>query len=125
MKRVTKITMLACIVSGYVALQPFAGRTASAQQSAAPAATSKSETIPADAPFLNPALPTDQRVNDLISRMTLEEKCSQLVNQSRAIPRLKVPGYDWWSEALHGVANNGTATVFPEPVGLAATFDPD
>jgi beta-glucosidase len=55
--------------------------------------------------------------------MTLEEKASQLVNQARAIPRLQVPAYDWWSEALHGVANAGTATVFPEPIGLAATFD--
>src|SRR5690349_13981563 len=74
-------------------------------------------------PYLNPSLPTAQRVDDLISRMTLEEKASQLVNQARAIPRLQVPAYDWWSEALHGVANAGTATVFPEPVGLAATFD--
>ena len=73
-------------------------------------------------PYLNPALPTDQRVADLISRMTLEEKASQLVNQARAIPRLQVPAYDWWSESLHGVAVNGT-TEFPEPVGLAATFD--
>ena len=55
--------------------------------------------------------------------MTLEEKASQLVNQARATPRLQVPAYDWWSEALHGVANAGTATVFPEPIGLAATFD--
>ena len=67
--------------------------------------------------------PTDVRVNDLISRMTLEEKASQLVNQARAIPRLQVPAYDWWSEALHGVANAGIATVFPEPIGLGATFD--
>jgi beta-glucosidase len=55
--------------------------------------------------------------------MTLEEKASQLVNQSRAIPRLNIPEYDWWSEALHGVARAGIATVFPEPIGLAATFD--
>ena len=74
-------------------------------------------------PYLNPALPTNQRVDDLVARMTLEEKASQLVNQARAIPRLQVPAYDWWSEALHGVANAGTATVFPEPIGLAATFD--
>src|SRR5690349_489338 len=67
--------------------------------------------------------PVDTRVDDLISRMTLEEKASQLVNQARAIPRLQVPEYDWWSEALHGVARAGTATVFPEPIGLAATFD--
>ena len=75
------------------------------------------------APYLDPNQPVDVRVNDLISRMTLEEKAAQLVNQARAIPRLQVPNYDWWSEALHGVANAGTATVFPEPVGLAATFD--
>ena len=75
------------------------------------------------APYLNPSLPVDVRVNDLISRMTLEEKASQVVNQARAIPRLQIPAYDWWSEALHGVANAGTATVFPEPIGLAATFD--
>jgi beta-glucosidase len=73
--------------------------------------------------YLNPALPIEQRVADLVGRMTLEEKASQLVNQSRAIPRLNVPAYDWWSEALHGVAS-GTATVFPEPIGLAASFDP-
>ena len=77
----------------------------------------------AGAAYLNTDLPVDQRVDDLISRMTLEEKASQLVNQARAIPRLHVPGYDWWSEALHGVARAGTATVFPEPIGLAATFD--
>lgn len=73
--------------------------------------------------YLDPSKPIDVRVDDLIGRMTLEEKASQLVNQARAIPRLQVPAYDWWSEALHGVANAGTATVFPEPVGLAATFD--
>jgi len=59
-----------------------------------------------------------------VKRMTLEEKASQLVNQARPIPRLHVPGYDWWSEALHGVATNGT-TEFPEPIGLASTFDPE
>jgi beta-glucosidase len=73
--------------------------------------------------YLDPSQPINVRVDDLIGKMTLEEKASQLVNQARAIPRLQVPGYDWWSEALHGVANAGTATVFPEPIGLAATFD--
>ncbi len=73
--------------------------------------------------YLDPNLPAEQRAADLVKRMTLEEKASQLVNQARAIPRLGVPAYDWWSEALHGVAVNGT-TEFPEPVGLAATFDP-
>jgi beta-glucosidase len=79
---------------------------------------------PANAPrYLDPAQPLAARVNDLVSRMTLEEKASQLVNHSRPIPRLQVPEYDWWSEALHGVARAGIATVFPEPIGLASTFD--
>ena len=72
--------------------------------------------------YLNPNLPAEQRAADLVQRMTLTEKTSQLVNQARAIPRLGVPAYDWWSEALHGVAVDGT-TEFPEPIGLAATFD--
>src|ERR1700722_16147805 len=75
-------------------------------------------------PWFNPDLPTAQRVDALIAQMTLTEKASQMVNQARAIPRLGVPAYNWWNEALHGVARNGYATVFPEPVGLAATFDP-
>ena len=73
--------------------------------------------------YLDPSQPVEARVTDLIGKMTLEEKASQLINQARAIPRLQVPAYDWWSEALHGVARAGTATVFPEPIGLAATFD--
>jgi beta-glucosidase len=76
-----------------------------------------------DPAYLNTNLPPEQRAADLVKRMTLEEKASQLVNQARAIPHLNIPAYDWWSEALHGVINNGT-TEFPEPVGLAATFDP-
>ena len=72
--------------------------------------------------YLDPGLSAEQRAADLVGRMTLEEKATQLVNQARAIPRLNVPAYDWWSEALHGVATNGT-TEFPEPIGLAATFD--
>jgi beta-glucosidase len=74
--------------------------------------------------YLNPALPPEQRAEDLVRRMTVEEKVTQLVNQSRAIPRLNVPDYDWWSEASHGIATKGT-TEFPNPVGLAATFDTD
>ncbi|MGH9521156.1 MAG: glycoside hydrolase family 3 C-terminal domain-containing protein [Terriglobales bacterium] len=73
-------------------------------------------------PYMDPMLPPEQRAADLVHRMTLQEKASQLVNQARAIPRLNVPAYDWWSEALHGVAVEGT-TEFPEPIGLAATFD--
>ena len=73
--------------------------------------------------YLDTSLPAEQRAADLVKRMTLEEKASQLINQARAIPRLNVPAYDWWSESLHGVAVNGT-TEFPEPIGLGATFDP-
>jgi beta-glucosidase len=98
-----------------IALFPLILGASLAAQTAAPSGT---------APYLNPTLPINVRVDDLVSRMTLEEKASQLVNQSREIPRLKVPAYDWWSEALHGVARAGVGTVFPEPIGLAATFDP-
>lgn len=73
--------------------------------------------------YLDPSKPISERVDDLVSRMTLQEKASQLVNQSRAIPRLNVPEYDWRNEALHGIAGVRVATVFPEPIGLAATFD--
>ena len=76
----------------------------------------------ADPPYLDPSVPLEQRVDDLVGRMTLEEKVSQVVHKAAAIPRLKVPEYNWWTEALHGVAS-GTATVFPEPIGLGATFD--
>jgi beta-glucosidase len=72
--------------------------------------------------YLNTALSPEERAEDLVHRMTLEEKASQLVNSARAIPRLGVPAYNWWSEALHGVQVDGT-TEFPEPVGLGATFD--
>src|ERR1043165_2264639 len=68
------------------------------------------------APYLNSGLPPEARAADLVHRMTPQEKASQLVNQARAIQRLGVPAYDWWSEALHGVARDGT-TEFPEPVG--------
>ena len=77
-----------------------------------------------NAAYLNPRLPVDQRVDDLISRMTLEEKVSQMMNAAPAIPRLGIPQYDWWNEALHGVAFSGVATVFPQAIGLGATFDP-
>ncbi len=69
--------------------------------------------------------PIYERVKDLVSRMTLEEKVSQLLNDSWAIERLDVPEYDWWNECLHGVARAGRATVFPQAIGIAATFDTD
>jgi beta-glucosidase len=75
--------------------------------------------------FQNPVLSTDIRINDLLNRMTLEEKITQLTNFSPAIERLGVPEYDWWNECLHGVARAGYATVFPQAIGLAATWNTD
>jgi beta-glucosidase len=72
--------------------------------------------------YLDTSLSPEQRASDLVQRLTLEEKASQLTNQARAIPRLSIPYYDWWSEALHGPINQDV-TEFPEPVGLAASFD--
>ena len=77
---------------------------------------------PADA-YLNPALPLEQRVDDLVARMTLAEKVSQMQNEAPAIPRLHISEYDWWNEGLHGVARSGHATVFPQAIGLAATWN--
>jgi beta-glucosidase len=74
-------------------------------------------------PYKNPNLPIETRVNDLVFRMTLEEKVSQMMNAAPAIERLGIPAYDWWNEALHGVARAGYATVFPQAIGLAATWD--
>jgi beta-glucosidase len=73
----------------------------------------------------DPAKPLRARANDLIRRMALAEKVSQLKNAAPAIPRLGLPAYDYWNEALHGVANNGFATVFPEPIGAAASWNPE
>jgi beta-glucosidase len=73
--------------------------------------------------YLDLDKPFQARAADLVSRMTLEEKVSQLQNDAPAIPRLGVPKYEWWNEALHGVARAGSATVFPQAIGLAATFD--
>lgn len=82
-------------------------------------------TLAAAFPFQNPSLSIDERVSDLVSRMTLDEKVKQMLYGAPAIPRLGVPEYNWWGEALHGVARAGKATVFPQAIGLAATWDPD
>ena len=72
--------------------------------------------------YENPDLPVSERVNDLLSKMTLEEKISQLGSHAPGIPRLGIPPYDWWNECLHGVARAGVATVFPQAIGMAATW---
>ena len=74
-------------------------------------------------PYQDPKLPLEKRVDDLVGRMTLEEKVSQLINTAVGVPRLGVPAYDWWNEGLHGVARSGYATMFPQAIGMAATWD--
>lgn len=84
-------------------------------------AESKTELLP----YQDTSLSIDKRVDDLVSRMTLDEKALQMQNAAPAIARLGIPEYDWWNECLHGVARAGEATVFPQAIGLAATFDKD
>lgn len=74
-------------------------------------------------PYQNPALSSEERAKDLISRLTLEEKAALMCDVSDPIPHLGVKKFNWWSEALHGLANNNNVTVFPEPIGMAASFD--
>ena len=74
-------------------------------------------------PYQNPALTAHERAVDLCSRMTLEEKATVMMDKSKAIPRLGIPEFAWWSEALHGVGRNGVSTVFPSCIGMAASFD--
>src|SRR5438093_1043391 len=76
-------------------------------------------------PFQNPDLAIEERVDDLISKLTIEEKIGQTMMASPEITRLGIPKYDWWNEALHGVARNGIATVFPQAIALAATWNPE
>jgi beta-glucosidase len=78
----------------------------------------------AQEPFRNPALPIDVRVKDLVSRLTLQEKVAQMMENAPAIERMGIPAYNWWNEALHGVARSkDTVTVFPQAIGMAANFD--
>ena len=74
-------------------------------------------------PFQNPDLTVEERVDNLISLLTLEEKAGMMVNASKPIPRLGIPAYDWWNEALHGLGRAGLATVFPQAIGMAATWN--
>jgi beta-glucosidase len=88
------------------------------------APTTIASTIPDSTfPFEDPALPLTLRAADLVSRLTLEEKISQMVHPAAGVERLGIPEYNWWNECLHGVARAGVATVFPQAIGLAATWD--
>jgi beta-glucosidase len=79
--------------------------------------------MPPSFPFLDPDLPLGARIDDLIARLTLLEKISQLLHENSAVERLGVPAYNWWSEACHGIGRNGRATVFPQVIGLGATWN--
>lgn len=74
-------------------------------------------------PYLDPSLPLEERVRDLVSRLTLREKIAQMLHRSPPVPRLGIPEYGWWNEALHGVGRAGKATIFPQSIGLAASFN--
>ena len=99
-----------------VALLVFAAASGAQNEAVSPCS-------PANCPYLDSHLPAETRAADLVHRMTLEEKVQQTLEVAPAIPRLGVPSYDWWNEALHGVARNGYATVFPQAIGLGATWD--
>ncbi len=74
-------------------------------------------------PFQDPDPPLDERLDDLIGRLTIEEKAAQMLHQAPAVPRVGLPAHNYWNECLHGVARAGIATVFPQAIGLAAMFD--
>ena len=75
-------------------------------------------------PMWNTKLPVEQRVNDVVSRLTLEEKVAQMLNATPAVPRLGIPAYEWWNEVLHGVARTPyKVTSYPQAIGMAATWD--
>jgi beta-glucosidase len=101
-------------------LIPFAVH---AQPAKLPPPTPEQIAAAAAMPFNNSSLPIQQRVDDLVSHLTLEEKVSQLIDRATAIPRLNVPAYNWWNEGLHGIARSGYATMFPQAIGNAATWD--
>jgi beta-glucosidase len=90
-----------------------------------PSGEPKQESKSIQYPFQDPSLPIKERAKDLVSRLTLEEKVQQMMYNAPAIERLGIPAYPWWSECLHGVARAGKATVFPQAIGMAASFDPD
>ena len=74
-------------------------------------------------PYKNSDLPAQERAKDLVGRLTLEQKAALMQNGSPAIPEFRIKAYDWWNEALHGVGRAGLATVFPQAIGMAASFD--
>jgi beta-glucosidase len=120
---VKKILLVVVLSTFLIAARTFA-QTSIVSHPVTPS-TDNFSSVLAHARFRDPSLPIAERVDDLVSRMTLEEKVQQMMHAAPAIPRLGIPSYNWWSEGLHGVANTGSATVFPQAIGMAASFDPD
>ncbi len=105
-------------------LFPLTAASQSPTQTPAPPPPTEEQIKAAAAmPFRDPSLPIDKRVDDLVGRLTLEEKVSQLIDRAAPIPRLDIPAYNWWNEGLHGIARSGYATMFPQAIGNAATWD--
>lgn len=100
-------------------------KTLSLRTIAAMAALTLTLSAFAQLPFQDKTLSPEQRAEDIVGRLTLEEKAALLLYDSPAVERLGIPAYNWWNEALHGVARNGNATVYPMPVAMASTFDPE
>ena len=111
-----------CSIVAVLLLLTFARAQAPAP-SDPPAPTQEQIGAAAAMPFRNPDLPIQQRVDDLVSRLTLDEKVSQVIDRAGPIPRLDIPAYNWWNEGLHGIARSGFATMFPQAIGNAATWD--
>ena len=107
----------------FFSLLPLLSRAQGLVEPQAPQPTEDEIKAAAAMPFRNPALPIPQRVDDLVSRLTLDEKVSQVIDRAAAIPRLDIPAYNWWNEGLHGIARSGFATMFPQAIGNAATWD--
>ena len=98
--------------------------TAAVLQASEPPGAEQIPSVPATPIYQDPAQAMDRRIDDLIRRMSLREKLGQMINSAAAIPRLRVPAYDYWNECLHGVARAGLATSFPQAIGMAATWNP-
>src|SRR6185437_14316848 len=109
--------MRALIALCAAAMLPFAAPGQA--QASLPAQTADSMALP----FQDTSLSFEARAADLVGRLTLDEKVAQMQDRAPAIPRLGIPAYNWWNEALHGVARSGLATVFPQDIGLAATWN--
>ena len=117
------LVLASALLPAWATAQSPAPEVSTSSPASAPASSSSAAAaLPEE--FRNPDLPVAERVDDLIARLTLEEKVSQIGMENAAIPRLGIPSYHWWNEGLHGVARNGVATVFPQAIGLAATWNP-